>query len=171
MAGARAASGCCRRGWPASRPRLVAVVVIDEPRRGGYYGGEVAAPVFRAVMAGALRLLDVPPDAPAGPVRYALGGEALPGRRLAELLEGIGHVPAGADRIVTGLAADSRRVEPGDLFLARAGRRTHGLAHLDEALARGAAAVVWEPPFQGGSGWASAPASSPTVSSCTRPAT
>jgi len=73
----------------------------------------------------------------------------LPGRRLAELLEGIGHVPAGADRIVTGLAADSRRVEPGDLFLARAGRRTHGLAHLDEALARGAAAVVWEPPFPG----------------------
>jgi cell division protein FtsI (penicillin-binding protein 3) len=48
---------------PASDPRLVAVVVIDEPSRGAYYGGEVAAPVFGRVMSGALRLLDVQPDA------------------------------------------------------------------------------------------------------------
>ncbi len=57
---------------PASRPRLVAVVVIDEPQ-GRYYGGQVAAPVFSRVMAGALRLLDVPPDGLPGdrPVRLA----------------------------------------------------------------------------------------------------
>jgi cell division protein FtsI (penicillin-binding protein 3) len=47
---------------PASNPRLAAVVVIDEPSGGAYYGGEVAAPVFAAVMSGALRLLAVPPD-------------------------------------------------------------------------------------------------------------
>jgi cell division protein FtsI (penicillin-binding protein 3) len=47
---------------PASRPRLVMVVVINEPRRNGYYGGEAAAPVFARVMEGALRLLDVSPD-------------------------------------------------------------------------------------------------------------
>ncbi len=47
---------------PASDPRLVMVVVIDEPRAGEFYGGEVAAPVFARVMAGALRLLAVPPD-------------------------------------------------------------------------------------------------------------
>ena len=47
---------------PASRPRLVAVVVINEPRDGEYYGGKVAAPVFSRVMAGALRLLNVAPD-------------------------------------------------------------------------------------------------------------
>ncbi len=47
---------------PASDPRLVMVVVIDEPRAGEFYGGEVAAPVFAKVMAGALRLLAVPPD-------------------------------------------------------------------------------------------------------------
>jgi cell division protein FtsI (penicillin-binding protein 3) len=47
---------------PASRPRLAAIVVIDEPQGGKYYGGEVAAPVFANVMAGALRLLGVPPD-------------------------------------------------------------------------------------------------------------
>ena len=49
---------------PASSPRLVMVVAIDEPTRGGYYGGEIAAPVFGRVLTGALRLLDVPPDAP-----------------------------------------------------------------------------------------------------------
>jgi len=47
---------------PASNPRLAAVVLIDEPTGGAYYGGEVAAPVFSNVMAGALRLLAVPPD-------------------------------------------------------------------------------------------------------------
>lgn len=48
---------------PASRPRLVAVVVIEDPQGKHYYGGEVAAPVFASVMSGALRLLAVPPDA------------------------------------------------------------------------------------------------------------
>jgi len=49
---------------PASDPRLVMVVAVDDPARGGYFGGVVAAPVFARVMAGALRLLDIPPDAP-----------------------------------------------------------------------------------------------------------
>lgn len=62
---------------PASDPRLICVVVLNEPTRGGYYGGEIAAPVFRKVMAGALRLLNIPPDdlpavpSPAGPVVVA----------------------------------------------------------------------------------------------------
>ncbi|MCG5513436.1 peptidoglycan D,D-transpeptidase FtsI family protein [Ectothiorhodospira shaposhnikovii] len=47
---------------PASDPRLVMVVIIDEPRGDQYYGGQVAAPVFGAVMRGALRLMDIPPD-------------------------------------------------------------------------------------------------------------
>jgi cell division protein FtsI (penicillin-binding protein 3) len=47
---------------PATNPRLAAVVVIDEPTRGLYYGGDVSAPVFSAVMSGALRLLAVAPD-------------------------------------------------------------------------------------------------------------
>ena len=49
---------------PVNSPRLVMVITVDEPARGAYYGGEVAAPVFGHVMAGALRLLDIPPDAP-----------------------------------------------------------------------------------------------------------
>jgi cell division protein FtsI (penicillin-binding protein 3) len=49
---------------PASDPRLIIAVMIDDPRNGAYYGGTVAAPVFSSVMAGSLRLLAVPPDAP-----------------------------------------------------------------------------------------------------------
>ncbi|MFC5740038.1 peptidoglycan D,D-transpeptidase FtsI family protein [Dyella tabacisoli] len=47
---------------PASNPRLVAVVIVDNPKKGSYYGGMVSGPVFARVMEGALRLLDVPPD-------------------------------------------------------------------------------------------------------------
>jgi cell division protein FtsI (penicillin-binding protein 3) len=53
---------------PASNPRLVIAVMIDEPSAGEYYGGAVAAPVFSAVMGGALRMLGVPPDAPLKPL-------------------------------------------------------------------------------------------------------
>jgi cell division protein FtsI (penicillin-binding protein 3) len=49
---------------PVSDPRLIVAVMIDEPSGGQYYGGAVAAPVFSQVMAGALRLLAVSPDAP-----------------------------------------------------------------------------------------------------------
>ncbi len=73
----------------------------------------------------------------------------FPGRRLGELLAGLADAGPAAEVLVTGVAADSRRVRPGDLFLACAGRRTHGLAHLDQAIAAGAAAVAWEPPFPG----------------------
>ncbi|HEX8989479.1 MAG TPA: penicillin-binding protein 2 [Rhodocyclaceae bacterium] len=53
---------------PASDPRLVVAVMIDEPTGKAYYGGDVAAPVFAQVMAGALRTLGVPPDAPLKPL-------------------------------------------------------------------------------------------------------
>lgn len=47
---------------PARDPRLVVAVVIRAASNGEYFGGQVAAPVFRKVMAGALRILDVPPQ-------------------------------------------------------------------------------------------------------------
>ena len=53
---------------PASAPRVVIAVMIDEPSDGQYYGGSVAAPVFAQVMQGALRLLGVPHDAPLEPI-------------------------------------------------------------------------------------------------------
>ena len=48
---------------PAENPRLVGLVMIDEPTSGDYYGGVVAAPVFSTVLQGALRLLQIAPDA------------------------------------------------------------------------------------------------------------
>ena len=47
---------------PVSDPRLVMVVMVNEPDNGKYYGGQVAGPVFSRVMSGALRLMAVPPD-------------------------------------------------------------------------------------------------------------
>lgn len=55
---------------PAEHPRLVGLVMIDEPGAGDYYGGLVAAPVFSTVMQGAARLLRIPPgkfDLPSTP--------------------------------------------------------------------------------------------------------
>ncbi len=48
---------------PASDPRIIIAVMIDEPT-GQYYGGAVAAPVFHEVAAATLRALSVAPDAP-----------------------------------------------------------------------------------------------------------
>jgi len=50
---------------PASHPKLLIAVMIDEPTTGDYYGGLVAAPVFSGLMAGALQVLGIQPDDPA----------------------------------------------------------------------------------------------------------
>jgi cell division protein FtsI (penicillin-binding protein 3) len=49
---------------PVSNPRIACVVVINDPLGKSYYGGAIAAPVFAKVSTGALRLLNVTPDAP-----------------------------------------------------------------------------------------------------------
>jgi UDP-N-acetylmuramoyl-L-alanyl-D-glutamate--2,6-diaminopimelate ligase len=69
----------------------------------------------------------------------------LPARcALARLLAGYGA--AVPDLEVSGVEMDSRRVTPGDLFLACRGSGTrHGLDYLEQALENGAAAVAWEP--------------------------
>jgi len=48
---------------PADRPKLVILVVVDEPR-GAQYGGTVAAPVFKEIAEASLRYLGVPPSIP-----------------------------------------------------------------------------------------------------------
>ncbi|MBE0612654.1 MAG: penicillin-binding protein 2 [Burkholderiales bacterium] len=64
---------------PASDPRLVIAVMLDEPSagQGQYYGGVVAAPVFSAVMGGALRMLGVPPDTPLKPLELPPEGSEI----------------------------------------------------------------------------------------------
>jgi cell division protein FtsI (penicillin-binding protein 3) len=51
---------------PASRPRIVVLVAVDEPR-GAIWGGVVAAPAFREIAEPTLQYLEVPPDAPRAP--------------------------------------------------------------------------------------------------------
>ena len=52
---------------PASDPRIVVAVMVDEPGAGVFYGGDVAGPVFAQITAGALRTLAVMPDAAVPP--------------------------------------------------------------------------------------------------------
>jgi len=55
------------RAWfvglaPIGAPRIVVAVMVDEPSKGGYYGGVVAAPVFSQVVQQTLRMMNVAPD-------------------------------------------------------------------------------------------------------------
>ncbi|MFP3013735.1 MAG: peptidoglycan glycosyltransferase FtsI [Arsenophonus sp. NC-QC1-MAG3] len=50
-------------GAPASNPRYALVVIINTPTAGKYYGGAVSAPVFRSIIGGVLRLMNIEPDA------------------------------------------------------------------------------------------------------------
>ena len=68
-------------------------------------------------------------------------GEA---RRLGELLHGLADVAATDDRLAAGLALDSRKVSPGDLFLAVAGSNSDGRRFIADAVAKGAIAVARE---------------------------
>jgi cell division protein FtsI (penicillin-binding protein 3) len=52
---------------PASNPRVIVAVMVDEPK-GLYYGGQVAAPVFANIVSSTMRVLNVQPDAPNRPV-------------------------------------------------------------------------------------------------------
>lgn len=63
---------------------------------------------------------------------------------LADLLPDVAGIPT--DLAVTGLVMDSRQVQPGDAFVAIAGFGAHGLGFVQQARARGAAAVLFEPP-------------------------
>ena len=64
--------------------------------------------------------------------------------RLAGLLDGMVAVPDVLDVPVTGLSADSRVLEAGQIFLARRGASTDGARFLDAAVDAGAAALVRE---------------------------
>ena len=55
------------RSWfvglaPADNPRIVVAVMVDEPSKGVYFGGAVAAPVFSQVVQQTLRMMNVAPD-------------------------------------------------------------------------------------------------------------
>jgi cell division protein FtsI (penicillin-binding protein 3) len=72
------------RSWfvgmaPISSPRIVVAVMVDEPSKGVYFGGEVAAPVFSQVVQQTLRLLNVAPDLEVTP--QIMAGKAVQAER------------------------------------------------------------------------------------------
>ena len=75
---------------PSRKPAFVLVVVIDSPHAGGYYGGVVAAPVYRNIAEASLRYLGIgptiDPEPPVLVARHKAGGEVL-----------TGHGPSDAD--------------------------------------------------------------------------
>src|SRR4051812_16921624 len=85
-----------------------------------------------------------PCDPPEGPLRP----RAVRERRLAELVDVLPHATVHGDGATTvrGITHDSRDVRAGDLYLARPGERTHGIRHVDGAVASGAVAVLTDPP-------------------------
>ncbi|MEX1274187.1 MAG: UDP-N-acetylmuramoyl-L-alanyl-D-glutamate--2,6-diaminopimelate ligase [Gammaproteobacteria bacterium] len=64
---------------------------------------------------------------------------------LSALLKDFAPVSPGDDRVVAGVAMDHRQVAPGNLFLACAGGRSHGLEWSTDAVERGANSIAWEP--------------------------
>ena len=116
---------------PAEAPRLVGVVVIDEPRGKKYYGGEVAAPIFRRVVEDLRRL-------PRGPLGSGVVQVAA-------------RPPAPAPVVVPDLRllptrAAERRLAAHDLRARNAG---HGARVLTQepaagtAVERGAVVTLW----------------------------
>ncbi len=64
---------------------------------------------------------------------------------LSELIEDLGTVSQDADMFISGVSVDSRMASKGDLFLASAGINNHGLDFIEKVIAKGVAAIAWEP--------------------------
>ena len=60
---------------PVDSPRVIAAVMIDDPKNGVYYGGAVAGPVFSAAVQQALQILQVQPDLPLMVATKPVGGQ------------------------------------------------------------------------------------------------
>jgi len=73
--------------------------------------------------------------------------------RLTDLVQGLGISGGNADLEISGIQYDSRRVEPGDLFVVWTGQRSDGRVHAAQAIANGAVAVLAAgPPLEASSG-------------------
>nr|WP_262502325.1 penicillin-binding transpeptidase domain-containing protein [Pseudomonas lundensis] len=47
---------------PANEPEFIMAVLVDEPTANGYFGGAVAAPIFKEVLENVLRIRNIPSD-------------------------------------------------------------------------------------------------------------
>jgi UDP-N-acetylmuramoyl-L-alanyl-D-glutamate--2,6-diaminopimelate ligase len=60
----------------------------------------------------------------------------------------VSEIRGDASRTITGIKHDSRRVEPGDLFVALSGVHRDGMSYINDAFKRGAAAILSEHPME-----------------------
>ena len=97
---------------PSDHPRVVGLVLIEEPRGARYYGGDIAAPVFSRVVSQALGILRIAPEeqrlpesvlasAPAEKIRYPEGVVPASVRSAADPLP-VPSSSEGAGEIVSG---------------------------------------------------------------------
>jgi UDP-N-acetylmuramoyl-L-alanyl-D-glutamate--2,6-diaminopimelate ligase len=69
--------------------------------------------------------------------------------QLKDLLKGLAAFSDQGDMPITGLVLDSRTVVRGDAFVALAGAKQHGLAHVEQAISNGACVVIFDPAGNG----------------------
>ena len=123
-----------------SRASSVAVMV-DEPTAGSYFGGDVAAPVFATTVQQTLRMMGVQPDMNVKPqirTRWRSCPDDRTRNTPSEAAQWLRAEVTGA------LSCDSRRIRPGDGFIAWPGAATDGRRHVPSALAQGATACLVE---------------------------
>ena len=84
---------------------------------------------------------------PEQPRVSALRPDRVPAQPVGELIERLpgARLHGDAAVAVTGITHDSRQVQPGDLYLARAGERAHGISFVADAMTAGAVAVLTDP--------------------------
>lgn len=82
---------------PARAPRLSILVTIDEPRGEIYYGGQVAAPVFKEIAEQSLSYMGVFPENRKGPAVQFVKAEKAVQKEIAEHAAGVESEPVGTE--------------------------------------------------------------------------
>src|SRR3989442_1031413 len=140
--------------FPADQPQLVLVVKIDNPHKGSYFAAQTAAPVTRSMLEQALAARTVALDRARLSTAARCGGSS-PRHAAMNTLQGIAAALERAQLLVempdlhtwpeiTGLTADSRKVERGMLYCAVHGSVRDGHEFVSAARERGAAAALVE---------------------------
>ena len=124
--------------------------MVDEPGKGVFYGGDVAAPVFSQVVQNTLRMMDVRAR-PRRARRRSSASRSPAEQRASDMPLTRLKSPEAAARWlsswVTGtLRTDSRRVQPGDAFIAWPGYANDGRRFVAAGAGRGRVPPVWSRP-------------------------
>ena len=146
---------------PADDPKFALLVLLDDPtmKEGAAFGGVVAGPVFARIAEKAARYLDLRPTEEIPPPQL---GERIRKKwlyptgiaisasimQLADLIQRLRaiSIDGPVDREITGLRYDSRRVGPGNLFVAVRGSCFDGHSFHRTSVDKGAVAMVGEKP-------------------------